>query len=190
MSTNDNSQGNIVELVAPYFTSSVERTAGLQKESLDASAGQFKELIALTKKLASFSPMPLAYIFDAAERSFVKGVEAQKNLIDVAVENSQTAVRISNGGQPDLSNVAEQLTAMVRKSLGQAVAAQTDFANFAAEETRKASDVVTQQLGLAGTPAAAVADTFKKNLGVMVDMQKAMVDIAAKPLKAETAKAK
>jgi MarR-like DNA-binding transcriptional regulator SgrR of sgrS sRNA len=190
MSTDNNNKVNTMELVAPYFISSVERTAELQKKCLDTAASQFREWIALNKKLAIFVPAPIASLFDVAERTFEKGVEAQKNLIDVAVEQSQTIVRLSNERQPDFSKVAEEMTAIVRKSVEQATATQKDFTDFAAEETRKASDIVIQQFGLAGTPVAAAADTFKKNIGSMVEMQKTMVDIATKPLKADAAKAK
>ncbi len=190
MSTTTNSKANPMELVAPYFVSSVERTAELQKTYLDAAAGQFKELLALNKKIAGYSPIPLSYIFDAAERSFDKGVEIQKSLIGVAVEHTQTVVRISSEAQPDLSKVAEQVTSIVRKSVEQATAVQNDVTDFTVEEARKATDAATKQLDLAGTPAADAADTFKKNLGAIVDMQKTIVDAATKPLKASTAKAK
>jgi hypothetical protein len=187
MSPNQNDATKTLELVAPYFINSVERTAELQKNCLDAVAGQFREWIALNKKLAIFVPAPVASLFDVAERSFEKGVDAQKSLIDVAVEQSKTAVRISTETQPDFSKVADQVTSMVRKSAEQATAVQKDLAAFAAEETRKASDIVIQQFGLAGTPAA---DSFKKNLNAVVDLQKTIVDIATKPLKADSAKAK
>lgn len=189
MTTNNNDKGNTMELVAPYFISSVERTAELQKNCLDAALSQFGELIAFNKKLASFVPVPVASVFDVAERTFAKSVEAQKGLIDAAVEQSHAAIKISND-IPDVSKVADQVTALVRKSVEKATAAQKDFADFAATETRNATDAATKQFGLTGTPVATAAETFKKNVAAVVDLQKTMVDMATKPLKADVAKAK
>lgn len=61
---------------------------------------------------------------------------------------------------------------------------------FAAQQNKAIGETVQKQAGVSGTPAAAVADSVQKGVDALIETQKELLEIAAKPLKEAASAAK
>jgi len=82
------------------------------------------------------------------------------------------------------------INTMVHQSTDKLVAAEKMVLDFAAEQNALMIDRIKRQFGMEDTtPAAAVAESIRKGTDAVVETQKEMIDLAAKPIKAAAAAA-
>ena len=78
----------------------------------------------------------------------------------------------------------EDITSAFQASLDRSLAAQSAVTEYAAKQTKAASEAIKQQPGIAGTPAETIADSVQRSFDTVLGVQKEMLNIAVKPLKA------
>ena len=75
---------------------------------------------------------------------------------------------------------------MMQQSVERGVAAQQSALDTAAQQNTTVSEAVKREFP--GTPAAAVADSIQLGVNAVIETQKEVLDLAAKPLKRSAAK--
>ncbi len=179
-STKTVEKNEAIESFFPFFTRSVERIAEFQEKSLDFAAQQNADLLENFKKATkAFPQTPGTFMFDLYAQAFDKIVETQKGAIDLVVEQSQQAVNLTKERGTSYGKATEGFTSLVQQTVDQTIAAQKKALDFVAEQQKTAYDAVKQQFRFANTPAA---EAFQNGLDTLIETQKAMLDIASKPL--------
>ncbi|HUK52888.1 MAG TPA: hypothetical protein VL099_06310 [Candidatus Binatia bacterium] len=173
-----------LENFIPLYTRGVERVADLQKKSLEAAAEQSAEWIGAWKKAFQFAPeTPGFFLFDLFGQSFERAVEAQNSAIDLAVSQSRTLANLARERSGSVAKVAEGVTSLFQQTVEHTVAAQKKALDEYSRQHKTAYEAAKKQFRVAN-PAA---EAFESGLDLLVETQKAMVDIASKPLKNATA---
>ena len=173
-----------LENFIPLYTRGVERVADLQKKSLEAAAEQSAEWIGAWKKAFQFAPeTPGFFLFDLFGQSFERAVEAQNSAIDLAVSQSRTLANLARERSGSVAKVAEGVTSLFQQTVEHTVAAQKKALDEYSRQHKAAYEAAKKQFRVAN-PAA---EAFESGLDLLVETQKAMVDIASKPLKNATA---
>ncbi len=170
---------DITETFLPMYTKSVERLAELQKKTLEITAQQNAEWLDTWKKMARFTPQPGLFMFDLAGQMFDRFVETQKGMLDMAVEQSQTAAGVAKDRGAALGKAAKGVTGMFQQMMEQSIAAQKKALDFFAEQQKMAYETTKKQFQFAGNP---MAEAFQSGLDALIESQKAMLDVASKPL--------
>jgi len=174
-------KNDVVETFIPLYTKNVERLAELQKKSLDIAAEQNTELIDACKKAFSYIPeTPGSFLFDLVGQSFNRFVETQKGTIDLAVEQSHVVAGLAKERGGSAAKVAEGVTELFKQSVEHSVAAQKKALDYYAEQHKTACETAKRQFRIPDNPAA---DAFQSGIDALIDTQKTMLDILAKPFK-------
>jgi len=174
-------KNDVVETFIPLYTKNVERLAELQKKSLDIAAEQNTELIDACKKAFSYIPeTPGSFLFDLVGQSFDRFVETQKGAIDLAVEQSHVVAGLAKERGGSAAKVAEGVTELFKQSVEHSVAAQKKALDYYAEQHKTACETAKRQFRIPDNPAA---DAFQSGIDALIDTQKTMLDILAKPFK-------
>jgi hypothetical protein len=71
--------------------------------------------------------------------------------------------------------------AIVQQTVEQAVAAQKKALDSSVAQTKAAFETAKKQFGLTGTPVEAAAESFQRGVDSLIETQKELLDIAAKP---------
>jgi hypothetical protein len=172
-------------IFAELYHNGVERLAELQKKSIDIFAMQATEAIGVWKKTV---PAPaqggLAWM-DLADQGIAKVAQAQKGMIDLAVQQSAQNAQLAKGRREPVNKWPAEMTAVMSEAADRAVAAHKISMDFAAAQNTAISAVVKKQSGIScSAPAAAALDAMEHNVDMAIRAQKDMVEAAAKPLKA------
>jgi len=171
---------DIAESFLPMYTKSVERLAELQKKTLEMTAQQNAEWMDAWKKSARFMPEnPGMFMFELAGQMFDRFVETQKGVIDMAVEQSHTAAGVAKDRGKSMGKAAEGITGLFQAAMEQSIAAQKKALDFFAEQQKMVYETTKRQFRFAGNPAA---EAFQSGLDALIETQKAMLDMASKPL--------
>lgn len=169
--------------MAGLYAKAVERAVQAQKTALDVAVQQSTETVEAVKK--ALPPMPGMFLFDMASQAMEQCVETQKKVLDMMVEQNAAVVEYSQQRGDQASKVIGGFSGLMQESVERNVSTQKTVLNFAAEQYRVANEAMKKQAGSVGIPAAAMtaADSIQKGMDALIDTQKELLDIAAKPLK-------
>jgi len=168
----------------------VERLADLQKTTLDLLNQQTIDFDNFYRQAFRGMPMlPGMMFMDLAEQAMGRMVEAEKNIIDIAVKQSAQAVELAKHRTDMASKTADAMKDLFAQSTERAVAVHRIVLDLAAEQNKMVAETVKRQAGVAGTPVARAAETIERGVDTMIETQKEILEAAAKPLKAGAAKA-
>jgi hypothetical protein len=157
----------------------IERFAGLQKAALDAVGLQTTDVSAtLRTSLKPFPALAGTMVLDLTEQTVDGWIDAQKDILDLLVEQSAHALEATQ--EPYGSQSIAVLSQLVGKSAERTVAAQKTMLDFAAKQHKAASEMIQRQAGVAGTPMATVAGSVERGVATLIDIQKEFLDTAAK----------
>lgn len=175
---------NLPYTMATMFHNGLQRMAHIQKTALDLAAQQNTETVETLKKTLRVPPTTPGYgFFDFAAQAFESLVHTQKTLIDMTCAQSQAVLDYTRENGATAAKLTNHLTALANETVDRTMAAQKATLDFAAHQNRIVAETVKKQAGIAGTPAAAATETMQRNVETMIDTQKEMIDLAAKPLK-------
>ena len=165
------------------FNKGVERKAQVQKQLLDLAAQQNAEALATCKKLFQAAPsVPGLFLFDLAAQAFDNYVAVQKSILSLVVEQSSAFAEYAAQARTEPpAKAMSGFTDMMQQSVERGMAAQKSALDTAAQQNDAASETVKRELS--GTPAAAVADSIRLGVNAIIETQKEVLEIAAKPLK-------
>ncbi len=172
----------IVDTITSLYTTGVERIAEAQKTGIDLAVKQNAELLDAWKKIAQAIPgAPGLFMLDLASNTFERYAETQKGAIDLVLEQSQALAELVKERTASVADAFEGAPAIVKQTVDQSVAAQKKAFDFSAAQTKAAFASAKQQFGVKGTPAEAAAETFERGVASLIESQKELLDIAAKP---------
>lgn len=174
--------------MAVLFTKAVERAAQIQKSALESTLQQAMETMDYVKK--SMPNLPGMSAFDMVGQALEQSAETQKKVLDMFVEQSLAVVEYSKQRGDTVSKAVTGVNSLVQQSVDRSLSAQKTVLNFAAEQNRVMSEAVKKQVSAYGNAPAAVAATesMQKGMDALIDTQKELLEIAAKPIKAAVAK--
>lgn len=171
----------LLDTLIPAYEKNVERLAELGKKSLEVAAEQNSEWIEACKKAFHLGPdTPGLFLFDLFGQTFGRFVESQKDVIDLAVEQTRTVANLSKERGASASKVADDVTALFQKTVEHSVAAQKKVLDHVAEQHKAVYETAKKQFRISNSPAA---EAFQSGMDTLIETQKAMLDIASKPLK-------
>jgi len=179
-STKTMEKADFTENFLPMYTKSVERLAELQKKTLEMTAQQNTEWMNAWKKASRFAPEnPGMFMFELAGQMFDRFIETQKGAIDMAVEQSHAAAGVAKDRGKSMGKATEGMTGLFQQAMEQSVAAQKKALDFFAEQQKMAYEAAKRQFRFAGNPAA---EAFQCGLDALIETQKAVLDMATKPM--------
>lgn len=172
----------IVDTIAALYTTGVERIAEVQKKGIDLAVKQNAELLDAWKKIAQVVPgAPGLFMLDLASNAFERYADTQKGAIDLVLEQSHALADLVKERTAATAEGFEGAPAIVRQTVDQAVAAQKKALDYSAAQTKAAFASAKEQFGMKGTPAATAAESFERGVDSLIESQKELLDIAAKP---------
>lgn len=170
---------DVLESVAELYTREVDRLAEAQKKALDSAIEHNAEIVNAWKRQAS--AIPGLFMFDLATVSFDRFAETQKGAIDLLVEQFHGLAGLVKERKGKATEAIKETVTRAQEAIDHIVAAQKAALDFSAKETKTALKTATKQLGYAGTPAAAAADSVERGIGVIVEAQKDLLDAMKTP---------
>lgn len=164
----------------PMYTRTVERLAEFQKKMLETMAQQNTDWLETWKKTARMFPQaPGMFMFDLWAQMFDRFIETQKGGIDLAVEQSKQTMNLAKERGTSYGKATDGFTGLFQQTMEHAFAAQKKALDFYAEQQKTAFEAMKRQFRFINNPAA---EAFQNGLDTLIETQKAMLDIAAKPL--------
>jgi hypothetical protein len=174
---------------ATLYQKGLERAADATKLSLNLALQQNADILGAIKNALKGSNLPGLFVLDLAAQAAEGCVAVQKQLIDLALEQSNAAIQaLQNLGQ-NAGDVQGDVAAAVQASLDRSVAAQNTVVEFVAKQSKAVSESVKAQPGVAGTAVETLTDSMQRSFDTVLGVQKEMLDIAVKPLKAAVVRA-
>ncbi|MGC1830029.1 MAG: hypothetical protein WA663_06425 [Candidatus Acidiferrales bacterium] len=171
----------VMDTFIPLYTRNVERVAELQKKALEIVAEQSAELIDVWKKTFRAVPdTPGLFLFDLLGQSVERCVETEKDVIDLAVEQSHALANLARERDTSAAKIVEGVTNLFQQTVEHSVALHKKTLEHYAEQNKTAYETAKKEFRFAGTPGA---EAFQSGLDALIETQKAMVDIASKPLR-------
>ncbi len=171
----------VLDTFIPLFTKNVERIAELEKKSLEIAAEQNAEWLDGFKKAFRSTPeMPGLLWFDLMGQTFDRLIETEKGVIDLMVEQSHSMANLAHERGGSATKTVEGVTALLQQTVEHTVAAQKKALDYVAEQQKATYDTVKKQFRISSTPAA---EAFQSGFDTLIETQKAMLDIASRPLK-------
>ena len=165
----------VLESAAELYTSGVEKLAAIQKTAIDAMLAQNEALVNVWKKQTVVAPG--VFLLDLAKTAFERYGETHKGAIDLVVEQTHALAGLVKERKVEGNKAVDQAVSRAKEVVEQSVDAQKTILDSAKKHTKAAFETAKQQLGYAGTPAAAAADSVEKGIEVMVEAQKEMLDV-------------
>ncbi len=170
----------VMETFVPFYAKNMERLAELQKKSLDMAAEQSTELMGAWKRVFQYVPdTPGMFLFDLFGQMFERYVDTQKGAIDMTVEQTHAMTDLAKERGGSMAKMTDGMTHLFQQSVEHSVAAQKKALDYYAEQHKTAYETAKRQFRMSN-PAAEV---FQSGLDTLIETQKAMLDIATKPLK-------
>ena len=167
------------ESIATMYAEGVERLAEVQKKSIDFAALQQADLINTWKKTLSRVPgVPGMFMLDLAASAFGRMVEAQKNTIDLVVEQSQALAELTRERGKALAEATDGVVEFAREAAERSAVIQKKALEQAAAQTKAVFDTAKQQPGFSGSAADAATSTFHRGIDTLLEAQKDLLDIA------------
>jgi hypothetical protein len=175
---------------ANLFHKGIVRFAEIQKTALDQLVQHNADLQNTWKQVCKEPPAPASAVMDLAVEGIERFVEAQKSLVDLAVEQSALVMDVSNARVESAAKTVASISEIVNQSTDKMVAAEKVVLDFAAKQNTMVIDRIKHQFGMPDSaPAAVAADSIRRGMDMVIETQKQMIDLAAKPIKAAAAAA-
>jgi chorismate mutase len=172
----------IVDTITSLYTTGVERIAEVQKKGIDLAVKQNAELLDAWKKIAQAVPgAPGLFMLDLASNAFERYADTQKGAIDLVLEQSHALADLVKERATATAEALAGAPAIVKQTVDQSVAAQKKALDYSAAQSKAAFASAREQFGIKGTPAETAAETFERGVDSLIESQKELLDIAAKP---------
>ncbi len=176
----------MVDTMASLYTSGLERLAEVQKRGIDMAVKPNGELLDAWKKVAQNVPGSAGmFMLDLASTAFNRFAETQKGAVDLVLEQSHALVGQMKERAASVDRTFEGTPGVVQQVVEQSVAAQKRALDVSAAQTKAAVVNAKEQFGLGGTSAEA-AESFQRGMESLVESQKELLDMAARPFTSAT----
>lgn len=170
------------ETFVTVYLNGIERLAEVQKKSIDMIAHQSVDLFSAWKKSVRGLPIPGVFAIDLTTSAFEQAAEAQKEAIDLIVENSRAFSSVVNERGAAASKIVDRATITMKESVERTVAAQKKTLDSAAVQTKVAFDKARQQFTTTDSKTDALIESFQRGVDTVIETQKDLLDIAVSPM--------
>jgi hypothetical protein len=172
----------VVETISTLYLTGVERLAEVQKKGIDLAVKQNAEFLDVLKKFAQSVPSaPGLFILDLASDVLERYADTQKGAIDLVLEQSHAMTGLVKERVTSTATATAGVAEIVRQTVQHSVAAQKKVLDYSAAQTKATFETAKQQFGLAGTPAQEATESFQRSIDGLIESQKDLLDMAAKP---------
>jgi hypothetical protein len=165
---------DVVESMMELYTSGIHRLAEIQKKGLEIALQQNSEVAGNWKKFKLASPAVL--MLDLATNTFERFADTQKGAIDLVVQQTDTFAKLVKERKVKTTDTVEEGKKRAKEAIEHSVAAQKTALDYTAKQAKAVFETAKQQLGYAGTPAGAAADSMQRGMEVVVEAQKELLD--------------
>ena len=173
---------------AALYEKGLERAVDAVKVALNLSLQQNADILAAIKKALKGTNLPGLFVLDLAGQAAEGCVAVQKQLLDLGLEQSSAAIKALQNLKLN-ADVQGDVAAAAQASLDRSLAAQNTVLEFVAKQSKAVSETVKAQPGVAGTAVETLAESMQRGFDTVLGVQKEMLDIAVKPLKASVVRA-
>jgi len=168
-------QVDVIESMTRLYTSGIERLAEIQKKALDAAVQHNAEVVSTWKKHPVAAPGVL--VLDLATTAFERFAETQKGAIDLVIGQTHALAGLVKERKLRAADSMEEGKARAQEIIEHSIATQKKALDYSAKQAKAAFDTAKQQLGYAGTPVEAAADSMQRGMEVIVEAQKELLDV-------------
>jgi hypothetical protein len=172
--------------IAMLMHRNFERLANLQKATLEALGQQtadVTETVRTSLKWASATPAA-AYWFEVAGNGMEGWIGAQKNILDLMVEQSAYSAQVTAERVGYAAQSIHKLGELVQQSFERTTTAQKTILDFAAKQNDAMAHAFARPVsGPVAAPVAEIAQSMHHGLATLIDKQKEFVDAAGKMAK-------
>ena len=151
---------------------------------LDMSVKQNAEIVAAIKKALKGTEVPGLFILDLATQALEGLVLVQKQLMGLGVEQIEAAIAALKNLDLTSGDMKADIASAFEATLDRSMAAQSTVTEYAAKQTKSGLEAIKAQPGVAGTAAETFADSMQHSFDTALGVQKEMLNIAVKPLRA------
>ncbi len=170
---------DVIESMTELYTNGIERLAEVQKKGLEIAVKHNAEVVSTWKKFTL--PMPGVLMLDLATTAFERFAETQKGAIDLMVEQTHTFAKLVKERKVKATDTMEEGKKRAKEAIEHSVAAQKTALDYTAKQAKAAFETAKQQLGYAGTPAGAAADSMERGMDIVLEAQKELLDLVTEP---------
>lgn len=174
----DHETAEVRENFVTLFTNSINRIAEIQKHTIDVAAQQNAEMMDTYKK--SVEKLPVAYrlpLVEVANTIFERFSDAQKQAVDLSVEQSQALVEALKDRAATVDKATESAVNLSKQAVERTVAVQKKVLETTVAQAKAAMEATRQQIGLTEAPADAAVNSFQRGFDTMVEAHKEMLDL-------------
>jgi len=176
---------DVRETLVSLCVNSIDRIAEVQKSALDVAVQQNTEIMDIYKK--SIQKLPAALrppYLEVVNTMFERFSDAQKNVIDLAVEQSHSLIDAMKNRAATVDKAtdkaAETAVNLGKEAVERTVATQKKVLETTVAKAKAAIEATREQVGLAGAPADAAIDSFKRGVDTVVEAHKEMLELVTK----------
>jgi len=166
----------------------LERMVEAGKITLNMSAQQNNDVLAAIKKALKGTQLDSSGL-DLAGQAFEGYIAIQKNMLDMALEQSASIISAIGECVADSSKAKSELANIMQLTMDRSINAQNKVVDFASRQSKAVNENLKSQAGIAGTPVEVMTDSLQRGFDTVVSAQKEILNIAAKPLKAAVGRA-
>jgi hypothetical protein len=169
-----------VESMTQLYTSGIERLAEIQKKSLELTVQHNSEIMGAWKKQIVAAPGVL--MLDLVTAAFERLADTQKGAIDLVVEQTHTLAGLMKERKLKASDAMGEVKNCAKEAIEHSIAAQKTAIDYSAKQAKAVFESAKQQLGYAGTPAGAAADSMQRGMEVLVEAHRELLDVMKEPV--------
>lgn len=170
----------VTDRAVPVYAQSVERWGNLQKHVLDVAAEQGYEWMNMCQQMTHYIPQfPGNFMFDMYKQMLGNYVESHKEMIDMALDQNERSAEMVEERSGSLKQNASRANEWFQDSIDTTVAMQKKTLDLFAQQQRTAYEAMKRQFHLNHLPGA---ELLQNGVEMLMETQKAMLDVAAKPL--------
>jgi len=166
---------DVMESLTDLYTAGIEKLAEVQKNGLEIAVKQNAEVAGAWKKLTL--PMPGLLMLDLSTTAFERFAETQKGAIDLMVDQSRAFAKLVKERRVKATDTLEEGKKRAKEAVEHSVAAQKTALDYTAKQTKAVFETAKQQLGYAGTPMGAAAESVERGMDIVIDAQKELLDL-------------
>ena len=166
---------DVMESLTDLYTAGIERLAEVQKNGLEIAVKHNAEVANAWKKFTL--PMPGMLMLDLSTTAFERFAETQRGAIDLIVEQSRTYAKLVKERKVKTTDTLEEGKKRAKEAIEHSIAAQKTALDYTAKQTKSVFETAKQQLGYAGTPMGAAAESVERGMDIVIDAQKELLDL-------------
>ncbi len=169
---------------AALYQKGLERAIETSEMYLDMAVKQNAEIVAAIKKALKGTEVPGMFILDLSSQALEGLVLVQKQLMGLGMEQIAATFEALKNLDLTSGDIKADIASAFEATMDRSLTAQSTVTEYAAKQTKAGIEAIKAQPGVAGTAAEAFADSVQNSFDTALGVQKEILNIAVKPLRA------